>query len=158
MTFLIDRDGMRRHGSWRLTPDVGVMGPIGHPGDVSRGHEDRGDEREIVEVGATEERVIDRVLDTRDWLESGQARRHRFGHRPEMNGDVLRLCQHLAVGGEHGRRAVGPLLDVGRKRRMPEDCAHLICHRGETMTGHLECYRIGSHDGSRWPMCFVASR
>ena len=147
MTFLIDRDGMRRHGSRRLTPDVGVMGPIGHPGDVSRGHEDRGDESEIVEMGATKERVIDRVLDTRDWLESGQAGRHRFGHRPEMNGDVLCLGQHLAVGGEHGGRAVGPLLDVGRKRRMPQDRAHLVCHRGRDDDGPP---RGRSDRQSRW--------
>ena len=116
MALLIDSDRMRRHRPGSLAPDVGVMCPIGHPGDMSRGHKDRSDEGEIVEMGATEERVIDRVLDTWDWFESGQARRHRFGHRPEMNGDVLCLGQHLAFGGEHGSRTVGPLFDVGRKR------------------------------------------
>jgi hypothetical protein len=158
MTLLIDRDRMGRHRTRCLASDVGVMGPIGHPGHVSGAEENRGDECQIVEVAAAFEGIIDCVLDTGNGLESGQARRHRLRHRPEVNRNVLCLGQHLAFGGEDGRRAIGPLLDVGRQRRVPEHRPHLVGHRGETMTGHLQAYGVWGHDQSRWPMCLVASR
>ena len=56
---------------------------------------------------------------------------HRRRHRAEVHRDVLGLHEQLAVGGEQGGRAVGPLLDVGAERGPPQHRAHLLGHAGE---------------------------
>ena len=65
---------------------------------------------------ADDRRNLDMLeLDAGHRLETGQAGRHRFRHRPEMDRDVLGLGQHCPPGGEQGSRAICPLLDVGRQ-------------------------------------------
>ena len=98
-------------------------------------------------MGAARERVVeDDLLAGGDAVEAegvdGGA--HRCRHRAEVHGDVLGLHEQLAVGGEEGGRAVGPLLDVGREGGAPQDGAHLLGHAGELGDQDLERRRI--HD------------
>src|SRR5690606_6628897 len=84
------------------------------------------------------ERVVDGVLDAGLGLEPFEDRSHGSGHRPQMDGDVLGLGEHLTGRGEDRRRAVGALFDVGRERGPAQDHTHLLGDRGQLVSGHLE--------------------
>ncbi len=118
------RDRARRHPA-----HIGMVGPVGGPADEPAVvGEARRHERDVVEMRATGERVVENDLVTRSHpvaqrVDGGP---HRSRHRPQMDRDVLRLGQQLPLGGEQRRRTVGPLLDVRRKGGTPQDRPHLV--------------------------------
>ena len=67
---------------------------------------------------------------------------HGCGHRPEVDGDVLGLHDHLAPGGEQRRRGIAPLLDVGRVGRPDEHRTHLLAGGVQRACEDLELDRI----------------
>ena len=79
-----------------------MVGAVRGPADEAAVDEARRHESDVVEVGATGERVVEDDLLARRQLDAvcidGGA--HRRGHRAEMHGDVLGLHQQLAAGRE----------------------------------------------------------
>ena len=80
----------------RLAANVRVVRPVCGPRHQLPVHVHRLDEGEVVEVGATMEGVVDRVLHARAGVEPAEAGGYRLGHRPEVYRDVLGLREHLA--------------------------------------------------------------
>ncbi len=62
----------------------------------------------------------------------------RAQERAEVHGDVLGLGDHPTARVEDRRRAVAPLLDIGRVRGADEGGAHLLRHREERRADDLE--------------------
>jgi len=114
MPFLVDRHRVGRHRPWSLATDIGMVRPIGHPGDMATVGKHGSNDREIVEMGASVEGIVHGVLDSRLGIEAPDTGGNRLRHRAKMHRDVLGLRQHLPVGCEDGRRTVRPLLDVWR--------------------------------------------
>ena len=78
----------------------------------------------------------------------------RGGHRAEVDGDVLGLGDHPAAGVEDRRRAVAPLLDVGREGRADQRRAHLLGDRAKGVADHLQPdvhVRVTTSEPSRHP-------
>ena len=102
----------------------------------------------VAELGARDERDVgqmrptgERVVDDKDVSRLGVVRPNggdRFGHRAEVDGDVLRLRDHPAVRREERRRAIAPLLDVRGEGRADQHGAHLLRHRPERAAHDLE--------------------
>ena len=103
MAFLINRHRMGRHRAWGLPSHVRMVRPIGHPGDVTSGSKHGSNDGEIVEVGASVERIVHGVLDPGLWIEAFDTGCNRLRHRAEMHRDVLGLGQHLSAGREDRR-------------------------------------------------------
>ena len=76
-------------------------------------------------------------------------RSHGFGHRAEMDRDVLRLRDHATVLVEQCGRAVAALLDVRRERRPDERGAHLLRDRTERCADDLQLDRITATSAGR---------
>ena len=74
---------------------------------------------------------------------------HRRRHRAEMHGNVLGLHQQFAVRGEHRRRAIGALFDVGAERSAPQHGAHLGRDTREPRDEDLQGGRIEHHASLR---------
>ena len=107
--------------------------------------EARRDERDVVEVRAAGERIVEHDLvagPRRDPPTASIAAAHRRGHRAEVHRDVLGLHEQLAVGGEQRGRAVGALLDVRAVRGTPQHRAHLVGDAGEPRDQDLQRRRI----------------
>ncbi len=129
------------------------MGAVRRPADERTVDEDRRDERDVVEVRAAGERIVDDDLvasgesfRTRKHCEHGP---HRRRHRTEVNGDVLGLHELLPVRREQRRRAVGSLLDVGAERGAPQHRPHLVGDPLEPADEDGERGRVEGHAFSR---------
>ena len=97
------------------------------------------DQRDVVQMGAARERVVeDDVLrpGSIDRAERSDGGVHRGRHRPEVHRDVLGLHEEVAVGGEEGGRAVGPLLDVRAEGGPAQHGPHLVGDAGEPGEQH----------------------
>ena len=95
------------------------------------------DERDVGKVRPAGERVVEDV----DLVGPGLASGHGgdgVGHRAEVDRNVLGLRDHPPVRTEERRRAVAPLLDVGRERRAHEHGAHLLADRAQRRADHLQ--------------------
>ncbi len=102
----------------------------------------------IAELGARDDREIGKVCPARvrvveDPRLAGRGivrhdRRDRFGHRAEMDRDVLRLRDHAAQLVEERSRAVASLLDVRREGRADQRGAHLLGDRAQRCADDLE--------------------
>ncbi len=110
--------------------------------------EARRHERDVVEVRPPGERVVEHDLLTgphamfRGCVDRGV---HGSGHRAEMHGNVLRLHEQIAVGGEQRGRAVGALLDVGAVRGAAQHTTHLLGDADEARDQHLQRGGVESH-------------
>ena len=116
------------------------------------------DERDVVEVRAAGERVVEHDLVAGPRCRrrhASIAARDRRRHRAEVHGDVLGLHEQLAGGGEQRGRAVGALLDVRAVRGAPQHRAHLVGDAGEPRDQHLQRRRVerahGAHDAAAAP-------
>ena len=113
--------------------------------------------RSVRETSVTSGRCVPPVkgsLTTKTSPELGPALAHRrdgLRHRAEVDGDVLGLRDHSAVGGEERGRAVAPLLDVGGEGGADEHGAHLLRDRAERAAENLELNR---HDRVRIRVLF----
>ncbi len=91
--FLIELGRIASHASWRLPADVRVVGLVGGVADEVVLVEDRRDEREVGEVGATEVRVVEQnhvpVLQLS--VERFQSFLNRPAHGAQMHRNVFRL-------------------------------------------------------------------
>ena len=133
--------------------EVGMVGEVHRPGDHAAVDEDRlGDDDVgqmraaalvgvVADEGVARPDVLRRVAphDVLDEVEKAA----------EMDRDVLGLAQRLAGGVEQRRRAVAPLLDVGRMRGADQRLAGLLDDRGHGRADHLD--GDGIEDGHRWP-------
>ena len=103
MSFLINRYRVGRHRARGLPTHVRMVRPIGHPGDMASRSKHGSNNREIVEVGTSVERVVHGVLDPRLWIETSDTGCNRLRHRAEMHRDMFGLGQHLSAFREDGR-------------------------------------------------------
>ena len=144
-SLLLDLDRVGRDRPGDHAADVGVVGSVGRPAREASVDPARRHERDVVEMGAAHERVVeDHLLARTDAIESEgvDGGPHRRRHRAEVHGDVLGLHEQLALGGEEGGRAVGSLLDVGAEGGPTQDGAHLLGDTRELGDQDLERRRI----------------
>ena len=147
MPLLIHRDGVGRHRSGGLTANIGMVRPVGHPGDEPPSVEHRPNQGQIVEVCSPGIGVVDRVLrpGIRFASESFDDGCDRGRHRAEVDGDVLCLRKHLARRHEDRGRAIGALLDVRRECRAPQHHPHVVGEGGEAAASDLEAGGIDTY-------------
>ena len=62
-----------------------------------------------------------------------------------MYRHVITHRQHFAVCFVDRARIVAPLLDVGRKGRAPQRCAHFLCRGMEEILENLQAGRVNAH-------------
>ena len=94
------------------------------------------DQRDVGQVGAAGVGVVDHADARPAAASSSRHGGHGVGHRAQMHGDVLGLRDHPPAGVEHRRRAVAPLLDVGRMRGADQRRAHLLGDAAQARAGH----------------------
>ena len=122
--------------------EVGVMGRVGGPGDQLAFVEDRLGEHDVGQVRAAagvgvvahEDVAFADVLHVEalgDLLDDAD-------QRAEMDRDVRGLAQRAALGIEQARRAVAPLLDVGRVGGAHQRLAHLLDDGGQRIADDLD--------------------
>ncbi len=132
---LLQRAAVGRHRPGHARPDVGVVRAAGGEAEQRLARrEHRRDDRDVGQVGAAGERVVEDPRDARGVF-GFEHRRHRRRHRAEMHRDVLGLHHHLPVGVEQRGRGVAALLDVRRVRRADQHHAHLLAG-GAQRAGH----------------------
>ena len=105
---LVELGGRGRQAARPHAADVGVVGADG--ASQRRAVVDGRDERDVRQVGAAGERVVDDARRPRAAVRC-QHRRHRVGHRAEVDGDVLGLGEHAPGAGrtapvEQSRRSL----------------------------------------------------
>ena len=128
--------------------EVGVVRDVRRPGDDLALEEDRLDQHDVGQVRAAAGVgvVADEDVALAD-LRQRMPRRHVLDHahqRAEVHRDVHRLAQRAAARVEQARRAVAPLLDVGRVGGAHQRLAHLLDDGGERIADHLHRDRIDS--------------
>ncbi len=120
---------------------------LGHE-QLAAGVEHRRDDRDVGQVGAARERVVEHprravgVVLARDGGD-------RVGHRAEVDGDVLGLHDELAVGVEERARGVAALLDVRGVARADQHRAHLLADRAQSAGGDAQRDRVQAHRSIR---------
>ena len=126
--------------------EIGVMREVRHPGDQPVVVEDRLEEDDVVEM-----RAAARIGVVADEDVAGPDRRKIVvledvigdaEQRAEMDRDVLGLGDGASFSIEQGRRAVLPLLDVGRVGGADDGLAHLFDDGGERAADDLDGDRI----------------
>ena len=147
MTFLIDGRRIRRHRSWSVASDIGMMRPVRHPRHQTAADEDRSHERQIVQVRPSCVRIVHGVLHIRldigtESLDHGS---DRSRHRAKVHRDVLGLGKHLTRRNEHSSRAGCPFLDVVRVGSSPQNDAHVVGNRRQAIPYDLQCDRVDRH-------------
>ena len=122
---LVQLGRVGRHRRRDHPADVGVVGARRGPAEPLAFDVDRRDERDVRQVRAAEERVVEHphVAGLDVVCAHGRDRRRE---RAEVDGNVLGLDHEPAVGVEQRGRAVAPLLDVGRQRAVDQRGAHLL--------------------------------
>ena len=116
-----------RHRPGRRAAHVGVVRAACRKADQlpAGAREDRRDHRDVGQVGAARERVVEDPRDPRGVV-LVEHRRDRRRHRAQVDGDVLGLHDHLTPRVEERRRCVAALLDVGRVRGADQHQPHLL--------------------------------
>ena len=144
-SLLVHLGRLRRDRARCHPAHVGMVGPIGGPahqpavvGEAWR------DDRDVVEMCPSGKWVVenDLIAGAHPIAEGVDGRRHRGGHRTEMDGNVFRLRQQFAGRREQRCRTVGPFLDIGRKGGPPEDRPHLVGHARQTPDEDPKCCRV----------------
>jgi hypothetical protein len=141
---LVDVAGVGGHRAGPHAADVGVVGARDRVGEDVAVDVERRDERDVRQVGAAAVGVVDDphvagvglVLDHR---------RHRLGHRAEVDGDVLGLGDHRALGVEQRGRAVAALLDVGGVGAADQHRAGLLGDARQRAGEHAQRDGIKAH-------------
>ena len=110
-----------------------------------RGGEDGGDEGDVVEVGAAEVGVVEGDDVAGVELEALERGGDGSGHGAEVDGDVGRLRDHVALGVKEGAGVVLALLDVGGEAGAAKGDAHLLGDGGEEVLEDLEGYGVYGH-------------
>ncbi len=147
-----------RRNAQALLEDVGMaavdevcmVSEVHRPGHEPSVDEDRLGQHDVGQVGAAA--LVGIVAD------EGVARpyvldpvafhdvRHQLDEAAEMDRDVLGLAERLALGIEQRRRAVAPLLDIGRVRNADQRLACLLDDRVHGSADHLDGNGIQGHD------------
>ena len=106
--------------------------------------EDRIDQRNVVQVGAAEVRIVGDhdVARRKIGAEPLQRRLHRPGQRDDVRADVLGLRHDLATGIEQPAREVARLVDGHRARGTEHRGAHLAHDGNEALGDDFEGDRI----------------
>ena len=103
---LLDLGGVGGDRAGGGAADVGMVRAVRHPADLPTiTVEHRRDHRDVVEVGAPGERVVDHDMVTglEPTAVGVDGRPHRGGHRAQVHGDVLGLRQQVTGCVEHRR-------------------------------------------------------
>ena len=144
--FLVQLGRVGGHRGGGHPADVGVVRARGGPAQQLAVDVDRRDERDVGQVRAAQERVVEHPdLAGLDVLLAHGG--DRGGQRAEVDGDVLGLDDEPAVRVEQRGRAVAPLLDVGRERAVDQRRAHLLGDPAQRADRDLELG--GVHVASR---------
>ncbi len=129
--------------------EVGMVREVHRPGDQAAVDEDRLGQHDVGQVRAAAfiGVVADEGIARADVL--GRVAPHDVRHEveeaAEMDRDVLGLAERLAGGVEQRRRAVAPLLDVGRMRGADQRLAGFLDDRGEGGADHLDGDGVEGH-------------
>ncbi len=96
-TLLVDRARVGRHRTGRDAADIGVVRAVGDPADQLAAHRHRGHDRDVVEVGAAGEGIVEDHVTEAHRIGAGRRDRgqDRRRHRPEVHRDVLGLGEQL---------------------------------------------------------------
>ncbi len=152
---LVDLGG-QRHGAGGHPAHVGVVRPGGH---VGQGYGIAGavvvtadvhgrDQRDVREVGAAVERVVQRRhVAGRERAELVEGGPDAHGHGAEVHRHVVAHGHGLAGGVEEGARVVPALLDVRRVGRASQRRAHLLRQRRQQMAVDLEADGVAERFG-----------
>ena len=125
--------------------DVDVMGQVGHVAEEPIVVIDRGDQGDVVEVGAGrigkvgEDGVAGAEIVGTIFLHGP---RHLLGHGAEMDRLRERLSDRLQTIVEDGTGEIGPSLDVGGVGAAPQRHRHLLGGFEEGVANNLELDRI----------------
>src|SRR5215208_2022081 len=132
------------HGAGAHPADVGVVRPRDGVAEDLSFVGDGGDEGYVWEVRAARVGVVygEDISRLRVAAHDGG---DRLRHRPKVDGDVLRLGDHVAFCVEERGRAVAPLLDVRRVGAPDQDRPHLLGYARERARQHRERYGIQPH-------------
>ena len=148
---LLHGPAVRRRGARRAPADIGVMAAARDEEQdlLPRLVEDRRDDGDVRQVGAA---VVGRVhhVDIAGLQGAAvllQHRAHRLAHRAQVNRDMRRIGDQIAVGVEHRAGEIEPLLDVHRIGGVLQRHAHLLGDRHEEVVEHLQHHRValGAH-------------
>ena len=112
-------------------------------GDVERrttiaGEKHRRDERDVRQVRAALERIVQHDDVTRLHRAGVDRGSHRQRHRAQMHGHVIALRDRVAMAVVDRARVVETLLDVRREAGLPERDAHLISDGEKEVLEDLE--------------------
>ena len=129
-TLLLERARVRRHAARLGRTDVRVVRAARREPDEIGPVEERGDHRDVGQVGAAAVGVVEDPRRTR-LVALVEDRRHGGRHRAEVHRDVLGLHHHPAALVEERGGGVAALLDVGRVGRTHQHGAHLVAGRPE---------------------------
>ena len=122
--------------------EVGMVRQVDRPGDQAAVDEDRLGQHDVgqMRAAALVGVVADEGVARPDVL--GRVAPHdvldEVEEAAEMDRDVLGLAERLAGGVEQRRRAVAPLLDVGRMRGADQRLAGLLDDRGHGGADHFD--------------------
>jgi hypothetical protein len=122
---------------------------------------DWADEGDVVEVHATQERVIDQnaIAGLEAFRAIGGSRlRHDMRQRAQMRRlrEGLGNGAQLAIEKDAGEIATG--FDIGRIGRAPQGRAHFLGDRQECMANHLEPHRVDVRDSRADRTCGCLQR
>ncbi len=120
--------GIRGHRARTLATDFGMVGAIRGIANELRWvlwGEDRGDHRDVGQVGATVGRVVGHGHVARTEREQRAHLAHAQPERTEVDRDVRRVDHQVAVRVEQRAGKVEALAHVGRKRGALQHLAHV---------------------------------
>ncbi|CUU54159.1 hypothetical protein Ga0074812_102165 [Parafrankia irregularis] len=129
------------HGARAHPAHVRVVGAGGGIADDLVTEQQRGYQSHIRQMVAAGERVVEHphVTGLRPTLGDHP---HGLVHRAEMDGHVSGLRDHPPAGVEERRRAVPPLLDVGRVGTADQQRPHLLRDAAHRTRQHRQGHRI----------------
>ena len=134
---LLEAVAVGRHRPRPAAAHVGVMSAARGETQQAPALEDGRYDGDVGQVRPAGERVVEDVGAPLAVLLAEDCR-DGVRHRSEVDGDVLRLHHHLAVGVEERGRGVAALLDVRRVRRADQNRAHLLARRTQRAAQNLE--------------------
>ena len=108
-------------------------------------YKDRGNERDIRQVGAATIRVVHQHAITRLHVHVLNGMQHRHRHGTEVHGNMLSLGDRVPRAVKQGTRKVLALFDIGRKSRTTERHAHLFGDTAQEILKHFETDGIVVH-------------
>ena len=143
---LLHGAAVRWRGAWRAPADIGVVAAACDEEEnlLPRLVEDRRDDRHVRQVGAA---VVGRVhhVDVARLERAAVRREHRanrLAHGAQVDRDVRRVGDQVALGIEHGAGEIQPLLDVHRVGGVLERDPHLLGDRHEEVVEHLQHHGV----------------